>query len=233
MIILDNIETAELQTCATRSKLYKLLSDSWQYPVSDFLDLVEDGTFLTGIEALVNGLPYPLDIDREQLGGAGIRKIEREDFEAEFIRIFDTGPGGPPCPLREGLIKSDRQAIMEELIRFYNHFGVSATKGTENNLPDQITTELEFMHYLAFKEVVALQNDQDPGAYMRAERDFLQRHLAEWTSMLAVKMDDFVALGFKSVNKESVLFYKGLLDLTRDFMQSDLGYLDACCKPAG
>ncbi len=60
---------------------------------------------------------------------------------------------------------------MEEAVRFYNHFGLSMADDPRE-LPDHLTTEVEFLHFRAFRAAEALTAGGDAGPYLRAERDF-------------------------------------------------------------
>lgn len=230
MIDIENFTSAEEEQRAARSKLYQLLSDSLKYPGSEFLEMVKDGTFLEGLSAVAAGLPYALPMASEHLGGASLADVTQEDFEAEFIQIFDAGPGGPPFPLRESHYHGARMTIMEELVRFYNHFGVSTTQGTERELPDALTTELEFLHYLTFKEVIALQRGDDAAPYLRAEKDFLERHPAKWLPILTKALDELIAKDYERINKAVIQFYRDLLGLVENLARSDLVHVAAQCN---
>src|SRR3972149_5997703 len=85
-------------------------------------------------------------------------------------------PPPPPSP-NSAHRGSDRLRTMEELVRFYNYFGLRTTPG---RMPDHVTAELEFMHYLAHQEAEARQAAGDRESYLRAQRDFLERHLNGW-----------------------------------------------------
>lgn len=230
MVELENIESAEEKAIAARSNVYRFFAECLKYPSGEFIDLVKDGTFGEGLRNVVDVLPYELTFPDENLGGGPLQAVSHDDIEAEFIRVFDVGPGGPPCPFREGLFHGSRMTIMEELVRFYNHFGLSTTQGEERELPDTLSTELEFMHYLAFKEVVALQHDQDASPYRRAERDFLKRHLGKWLPMLVERLDEFMGKDYKKVNKTVLMFYRELIGLAEIFAGRDLEYVTAQCN---
>jgi len=57
-----------------------------------------------------------------------------------------------------------------------------------HELPDHITTELEFLHYLTFREAEACERGVDPESLRRAERDFLARHLCRWVPKLRARL---------------------------------------------
>ena len=127
----------------------------------------------------------------EALSEAG----EKDDLAVEFTRLFDVGAGGPPCPLYGGLYVGARMKTMEEVVRFYNHFGLTVSE-SPRELPDHITTELEFLHFLAFREAQAIEQGAEPDAFRRAQRDFIARHLGRWIPKLRAKLEGANAMPF-------------------------------------
>jgi len=98
---------------------------------------------------------------------------------------------------------------MEELVRFYNFFGLRLRPG---HLPDHITVLLEFMQRLAAAEAAS---GADASSLRRAQRDFLARHLLWWVPQLA-----------RSVARcRAPRFYKALMALTYRFLGADQQYL--------
>jgi DMSO reductase family type II enzyme chaperone len=201
---------------AARSRMYRLLAGAFGFPEESFHRAVLAGEFLSGVLEIAAGLPYSLplaesDALQAELGRGAANYV---DFESEYIRLFDVGVPRPPCALYGGLYLGSRRAVMEEVARFYHHFGLSLG-GQSRELPDHITTELEFMHFLTFQEVSALQRGQDRGPYLRAERDFLQRHLARWVPQVRALAE----------GQKAAPFFLGLLGLGRDFVLADLQYM--------
>ncbi|MBW2397153.1 MAG: molecular chaperone TorD family protein, partial [Deltaproteobacteria bacterium] len=177
----------EQEFAATRSRAYALFGEGFAYPTDEFRQILSDG-----------GLALPL---RECLGAISKEATESpgrwtalqdvgntDDLAIEYTRLFDAGAAGPPCPLYGGLYGGDRMAKMEEAVRFYNHFGLTLSE-EQHELPDHLTTQLEFMHFLAYREVEALQADLDPGPYRRAQRDFVARHLGAWVPKLCERLE--------------------------------------------
>lgn len=168
-----------------RSALYAALSGGFFVPDKGFFRSVASGRFKGRVAAAARGLPFRLKVPAG-LGSPGTDDLD--GLASDFIRIFEVSVGGPPCPLNEGHYGEDRQTVMEELLRFYEHFDL-ALDGKGRELPDHISVEIEFMHYLTFREARALRTRTDPGAYRRAQRDFLGRHLARWVPRLLVRLD--------------------------------------------
>lgn len=93
-----------------------------------------------------------------------------------FNEAFDPSVSERACSLREGSYAGgDQSALFEELMRFYGFFGLGREEGAE--MPDHLSVELEFMHFLAFQEGRCGGDAQALASLSRAQRDFLARHL--------------------------------------------------------
>ncbi|MBK6657501.1 MAG: molecular chaperone TorD family protein [Proteobacteria bacterium] len=83
---------------------------------------------------------------------------------------------GAPCSLRESAYADgDHAVLFEDPLRFYAFFGLS--RNTRAELPDHLSVELEFMHYLAYLEANARGDADALSSLARAQCDFVQRHL--------------------------------------------------------
>jgi DMSO reductase family type II enzyme chaperone len=211
-----DLSTDEEFQGAARSRMYRLLAGAFAFPEEAFHQAVLAGEFLSQVLEIAPGLPYALPLAegdplRTALGGVPADYVE---FQSEYVRLFDVGVPRPPCPLFGGLYLGSRRAVMEEVTRFYHHFGLSLG-GERREMPDHITTELEFMHFLTFREVSALQKEKDRGPYLRAQRDFLQRHLARWVPQVRVRAE----------KQGAAPFFLGLVGLTEAFLLADLAWV--------
>ncbi len=206
------IKTDEQKRSASRSNLFIAFGKLFRFPDEDYINGISSGSIQEELSLLLNELPYP--VEERNFLTVRFQINDIEDFQSEYIKTFDVSPGGPPCPLYEGLYYPDRRKIMEELMRFYEHFGLKPD--TKNNeLPDHISMELEFMHFLSFKEAQALIHNKDTGALLRAERDFLERHLIKWIPELIKK--------FGKANPPE--YYRHLFKFLNAFLNSDLKYV--------
>lgn len=107
------------------------------------------------------------------------------ELEAGYIDMFLHGQRGQP---RVHLLAGDYDSLRSGVTRpvymlniqaFYRHFDLQAATGDEgrNEEPDHLATMLEFMAVLHHLEAQAIERGSDPGAYRRAQRDFLHRYL--------------------------------------------------------
>lgn len=93
-----------------------------------------------------------------------------------FNEAFDPSVSRTACSLREGSYADiDQTALFEELMRFYSFFGLKRDERAA--MPDHLSVELQFMHFLAHLESRSAGNAEALGSLARAQRDFLQRHL--------------------------------------------------------
>jgi DMSO reductase family type II enzyme chaperone len=176
-----------------RSLIYGRLSRVFSYPLKDDYEAIIGGYYLEPfyllgeeIISLLERISYPSSL---------------EEWQQEYTQLFDVGmgTGGPPCPLYEGCYRPDwgRSKLFEELLRFYDFFGLGLSPDSRE-LPDHLTVELEFMHFLTYQEAKA----EDNISYLRAQRDFLKRHLIPWLPIVKQRIDEleaseyFRALGY-------------------------------------
>ena len=208
------LDTAAEPATANRSRLYQLLGMAFAFPDEDFFNAIADGTFAAAVAHTGAALPYDL--------GAAARldlsdvDIAYDDFESEYIRLFDVGAAGPPCPLYGGVYIGDRMKTMEDATRFYNFFHLRPAPEM-HELPDHITTQLEFLHYLTFRETELRQQGGDPSSLLRAERDFLARHPCKWLPRLQSRL----------AKQECHPFFPALVRFAIAFFDADQQYAAA------
>jgi DMSO reductase family type II enzyme chaperone len=201
---------------AVRSHVYLLLAEPFRFPSAELHGSILDGTYATDIRRAALRLPYAFSVPDDSLVAA----TDYVDLQAEYIRLFDVGAKGrPPCSLYEGEHHGGaRMRVMEELVRFYEHFGLELSK---RELPDHLSVELEFLHFLTFKEAAALEHGGDPGPYRRAETDFLVRHPARWLP----------AANAKAVAERASPPFGALLALTDGFLRAEVAHLRRVADP--
>ncbi|MGC2760091.1 MAG: molecular chaperone TorD family protein [Candidatus Binatus sp.] len=201
---------------SVRSALYRLVGHSFNFPTLDFYKTVESGEFFATIRSILNALPH-LESAQSLEDKLSDVTADFEEFCAEYLRLFDVGSrrGKPPCPLYGGEYGiRPRLDVMEELVRFYGFFDLALSQ-QDRELPDHLSVELEFLHYLAFREGDALARCADPSSYQRAQADFIERHAGQWLPIMQGKLETQTPLPF----------FAELVSLTTDLLRADLGYL--------
>lgn len=208
-------EASAAAAALSRSGLYVLLARALTFPQPEFHQESVNGHLRDRIAEALEGLPYRLAVGPSRDWHP---TSDYEAFQSEYIRLFEVGPRGHAlCPLYSGHYASDRLHTMEELVRFYNYFGLRITPGL---MPDHVTVELEFMHYLAHQETQARQTGGDRESYLRAQRDFLERHLNGWWP-LAVKATQ---------SQRPQRFYRSLMALVLRFLAAERRHLTSALR---
>jgi DMSO reductase family type II enzyme chaperone len=206
------LEGAKEVGTSARSQLYLLLSTSFQVPDDEFYSDVRSGKFRTWILEAIEKSPYELDVKRSvELLTA---EVDYEDFNSEFMRLFEVGSLSPPCPLNESDYLGSQMGLFKELVSFYNFFDLSVSKAKE--FPDHLRIELDFMHFLTFKEVEAVHGGRETESFARAGRDFLDRHLGRWAPLLCQRVKD----------SEGLEFFQGLTGLLETFVSYEAKFLN-------
>ncbi len=201
---------AEAARAGARSEVYQLLAHAFAYPDSALYDDLSRGRWRAEVERALPRLPYDFSSPGAPPGEFA---VSCDDLQTEYVRLFEVGAmGAAPCSLFAGHHEKDRMHVMEELIRFYDFFGLRLGEG---QLPDHITVELEFMHYLASMEAESLAEEEDRESYRRAQSDFLERHLAHWLPVLREKLQ----------RQEPLPFFAELVALADEFVRADRDYL--------
>lgn len=176
----------ENRVTAARSKFYKILSGMFFYPAEGRQGALGPETE-SALREVASELPYVVPaVALLQLADTAWPEGS-EGAAVTYTSLFDNCTGRPAISLHEkDYSRNDAKQIWEELIRYYEHFGLSYTVAESKEWPDHIGIQLEFLHYLTFLEAGA--SDQQADVYVTAENDFLERHLAEWVPQFSKKL---------------------------------------------
>jgi DMSO reductase family type II enzyme chaperone len=204
-----------------RSYIYHLLASGYKYPTLEMFKQFRDGQHLGDLFALICALPYLSTVVEDEINlfakmYKDLQDLGFQDLEVKYVAAFDVGFPEPPCPAYEGHYadKVSRTETMMEVSAFYKHFGLSMDQEEgKRELPDYISAELEFMHFLAYKEAQAREDcDQELlKGYILAQRDFLERHLTRWLPKFYEKV----------LSVEDLPFYPDLARITLGFINAE------------
>lgn len=199
------LNSPETQAAGARSEAYRLLARGFRSPDSSIGECAE------GIREALAGLPYSTD---------GLpspdEAADPEALASVYLALFDIGGDyGKPCFLYEGEHGGGRMKALDDVLRFYHYFGLRLDEDRRDR-PDHLATELEFMHYLCFREAAATGSGADADSFRRAQRDFLRMHLATFARDVA-----------HDVEASGAPFYPALARCAAAFGERELEYLGA------
>ena len=171
-----------------RAEAYGLLADVLSYPDSALWLALVEGSFQADLCCAVTaanpGCAVPLLAMTDDMALTADTPFTA--LESIYLNAFELDAPSSPCPLYEGAHRTDieRSGLLLEVKAFYQHFGLAVSEDL-NSPEDHLSAELEFMAFLAAKQADAERDGRDSGPYLRAQRDFLSRHLGRWVPILA------------------------------------------------
>ncbi|MCZ7393017.1 MAG: molecular chaperone TorD family protein [Candidatus Methanoperedens sp.] len=202
-----------------RSNIYRLLYTGFRYPAPLVFETFQNGEFLAELEKNISLLPHlHIPAIEKSLFINNLEGVTFPEFEVKFAQTFDTGSPLPPCPPYEGMYSREpRTSVMLEISEFYRHFGLRMSqKEGKRELPDHISAELEFLHFLTFREAAAFnEGDEFLKGYRLAQKDFLVRHPVRWVPEFRDKLRSFAGASF----------YTRLAEITSVVISQDLEFV--------
>jgi DMSO reductase family type II enzyme chaperone len=186
-----------------RSNLYKLLSIGFHYPDPEIFKTFKNGDFLDELMYNISLIPELNSIMPEYSHMAqhdDMKGMTQAQFEIEFTRIFDAGTPVPLCSPNEcHYSRKPGSTAMLEISDFYNFFGMRMSQEEgKREFPDHICAELEFLHFLTFREGETQREGkvEEHKGYLLAQKDFLERHLTQWIPEFCLKLQESASLPF-------------------------------------
>ena len=158
-------------------------------------------------QGLFQLMPYGLDADALLVEFHG---TDLNALKTAYSRLFEVGNQGPPVPIREDLQTGQRAGTREDLVRFYDFFGYELGEKFAW-APDHLSVELEFMHFLCFRESEGGERVQ---SYQLAQADFAERHLLNWVPALVDGVSKMAGEGI----------YFRVVDFLSRFLAADLAW---------
>lgn len=184
----DATQSQEWQTAVSRSLVYTFLSRALAHPAAEHLAVLTERV-----------VPVLAEFVDDEEAPAGLRDALRgvaaplEELRDAHTAIF-TMTVSPDCPDYEtaycgGDVFKQAHA-MADVAGFYRAHGLEPG-GQQYERPDHITTELEFMGFLARKEAYAIENLGKDEVQMCTEAQalFLQSHLGCWGPSLGRRIE--------------------------------------------
>lgn len=178
------VEIADSEITA-RLGVYQGLARLFAHPDADSYAAAVAGEWPERLAADAKLLPFAFDYGQASVPDG----TSQADFEAEYLRLFEVGSGtnGAPAALYGGMYGGgDRMKKLEEVVRFYEYFGLRASP-EDPRPPDHLATEFEFMKFLTYKEA-ASASPRLQASFRRAQQDFLDRQL-QWLPQLAERIE--------------------------------------------
>jgi len=196
-----------------RSHVYMALAYGFGLPDKETYARVASVSYAEEIaSALTVCAPDLLEFFDESVAPDLAVACDYQEFESSYLSAFETNMPTPSVSLYEGsyLPSGGRPLLLLELKGFFSVFGLGMSKEA-NDFEDTLTAELEFMQFQAAKQAQAIEGRMEIAPYLKAQRDFLERHLAVWLPKLCAEIEQNVKFPF----------YRALARLMARFVQRD------------
>ena len=210
-----------IQNALARSTIYQSLSLCFSEPDKGTFPILKDKGYLGDVQ---ESLETFLAIDR--INGAidtassisllnippliedCIREKSLEDIKTEYTRRFGTFVSSKECPIYEtfyGKLDIFQQTQeLADISGFYRAFGLKFSEDVKKDKFDHLSVELEFMHYLTYKEAYALENHGDDrvSICVNAEKKLMKGQLGKWVGLFAVLVNKHSKEGFYALSAD-------------------------------
>jgi len=171
-----------------RCECFKLLAACFYQPGKDAL--LEEKT-LEGLSGLLRRVCPEAALSASTMRDA-LLKYSNEELLIEYAKLF-VGPFELKAAPYGSVYLDDGRKIMGdstlEVTKIYKEEGLALDENFKE-LPDHIAAELEFMYYLAYQEVEALEkNDTEKAAhFLNRQEYFLRTFLGRWVAPFCEKI---------------------------------------------
>ena len=191
-----------------RRSTYRLLSACYYLPDEVILETV------TTLKTTLDGVSPEAAASVANMGTIPDLELLKIDYSSLFVGPFKLlAP-----PYGSIYLEGKREVMGASTIDAKNRYAAAGLdfSGDVKEAPDHIAIELEFMYYLIFKEIEAVEQADSESVinYLEKQKAFLAKHLGRWI----VKFADNIE---KHATTE---FYKNLAQTTKIFVQQDFRY---------
>ncbi|MFH1141930.1 MAG: molecular chaperone TorD family protein [Chloroflexota bacterium] len=195
---------------AAKGQVYKLLSSLYCSPG----DGLEDGDSLSSLgDALITLRLDSLHKELERMKSCLTSPESRTQLAVDYVKLF-RGPVKAEVYPYESL-HTDGEAMGSstiDVMERYREAGLAVSKDFKD-LPDHVSVELEFMHYLCSMQLQCLERKDAAGElqFNLLRGSFLKEHLAKWVPGFADKI----------LTSAASPFYSGLAKVTKEFINEE------------
>lgn len=171
-----------------RSNCYKLLAVCFYQPQKEAFIQEE---FFKNLAVILKGVSPDAAAHVPAMEKAFL-KYSEEDLLVAYAKLF-VGPNELIAPPYGSVYMDDGRRTMGdstlEAMKIYKDEGLAIDENFKE-LPDHIAVELEFMYYLIFKEIEALEKSETDKAldFIKTQELFLDKFLAKWVKPFCDKI---------------------------------------------
>ncbi len=200
------------------SHTYRFLSICLFEPDKELLELLSDKDYMDEVESCL------VEIGNGKLSeffGQVRQELQHTSPEAlleHYRYTFGSTTVATDCPPYEMYVSGShifqQTQDLADISGFYRAFGLEVSKDDTANRWDHIAVQLEFLHFLTYKQAFAIENhsDEEQQTCLMAKKKFLSTHIGRWIQAFS-----------RAVEKKSPAgFYRQVTKLANDFVHIDM-----------
>ncbi len=215
---MSNEKNKKLERLLALSHTYQFLSICLFEPDKGLMELLNDKGYMDEVGSCLgeigNGkLSEPFNNVQNQLQSTTLDALLEE-----YLSTFGNETISVDCPTYEmyfgGSHIFQQTHELADISGFYKAFGLEVSKEDTANRWDHIAVELEFLHFLTYKQAYAMENhgDEELKSCLTAKKKFLSAHIGTWIQAFS-----------KAVEKKSPGgFYRHAANLANRFVHLDM-----------
>lgn len=215
---MSNEKNEKVERLLVLSHAYQFLSICLFEPDKELMELLNDKGYMDEVGSCLG------EIGNAKLSEsfAQVQKeLQQTSLAAlleEYCFLFGSTTVAIDCPPYEmyfgGSHIFQQNQDLADISGFYRAFGLEVSKEDTANRWDHIAVELEFLHFLTYKQGYAIENhgDEELKSCETAKKKFLNAHIGRWIQAFS-----------KAVEKKSPAgFYGHVAKLANDFVHLDM-----------
>lgn len=212
-----SLEAKELHGLAEgRGRVYKFLASLYiSEPSDEMIDQILGDSFLENLAQIDASAKQLQDFAASFHGSCDDLRLEYDSLfvvpMAQYVKPYESA-------YRDGLTGD---GITRTVRQYYRSVGGDVTVAY-GDLPDHLGAELDFMFFLCENEKRCWQsgNGEEARQHLKAQKDFLEKHLLTWITDLCQEIERKTESGF----------YKALAGFTNRFITADVGNITELLK---
>ena len=175
---------------SVRGDCYRLLAACFYYPRKE---VYTKENFFNNLAGALKRVYPPATVFSENMGEA-FSLYSDEELLVDFSRLF-VGPYELKAPPYGSVYLDKGRKVMGdstiEVMEMYREAGLAISDDFKE-LPDHIAAELEFMYYLIFKEIEAIEKSEMDRAlyFVGMQRQFTDKFLRRWVGPFCEKIKE-------------------------------------------
>jgi len=215
---MSNEKNEKVKRLLTLSQAYQFLSSSLFEPDKGHLELLNDKEYMDEVGSCLAEIGDSKLSESFDHVKKGLQHSTLDALLDEYRYTFGSTTVATDCPPYEMYFSGShifqQTQDLADISGFYRAFGLEVSKDDTANRWDHVAVELEFLHFLTYKQAYAIENhgDKEQESCLTAKKKFLNAHIGRWIKAFSRAVE----------SKSPSGFYGKAAKLASDFVHFDM-----------